>query len=110
MATVTLSLEEYEAMRKRPLINQRIGGPGRGAKGHSHPHPGRSGSHSGTWVSQDKFESEFGVAKAKIIPVTPKEQKDLPSDIMLDFKSGYYHSPKENVYYDNDAVERILEL
>lgn len=59
---------------------------------------------------QDKFKSEFGVTKAKIIPVTPKEQKDLPSDIMLDFKSGYYYSPKENAYYDNDAVERILEL
>ena len=48
---------EYQAMRKKPMIEQKIGGSGRGAVGHAHPHSGNMGSTKGTWNSQTDYES-----------------------------------------------------
>ena len=46
---------EYQAMRKKPPMEQRIGGPGRGEVGHKHPHAGQQGSTKGTWNSQSDY-------------------------------------------------------
>ena len=46
---------EYQAMRKKPMIEQKIGGSGRGEVGHKHPHSGNMGSTRGTWNSQTDY-------------------------------------------------------
>jgi len=45
---------EYEKQQSDPNTAL-VGGSGRGAKGHSHPHPGMVGSTKGTWNSQDDY-------------------------------------------------------
>ena len=41
-----------------PKLKDNIGNQHTGKKGHSHPHKGMSGSHTGTWNSADKFVSD----------------------------------------------------
>ena len=90
---------EYEAMRKRPADQQTIGGPGRGKKGHKHPHSGRSGAHSGTWVSQDKFESDEKSKKRDESDIWKRDDTASPNKQTSfgdKLKAGY-HALRENI-------------
>jgi hypothetical protein len=65
----------YEKTMNNPDPMKRpIGGSGRGAKGHSHPHPGMVGSTKGTWNSQTDYVSS-GNRWDKDIPGTPNPRK-----------------------------------